>query len=367
MKILFLTPFVPSMRAGGENFTRLLLDDLSKEHDIDLIYYRYKDDPYYEPTSDRIKVLKVMDNSTFVKLKNCIKHPTYHPVFTVRFDSDVLNFVIKRMEKTSYDIVYLDHSQMYLYGKYLEGKKILMAHDVMGQRYERTGSALLRKLVLNSEGKMFQLNNSTVFSFSDKDQAIIKRLYGVDSQVTHFFLDNMVVKASPSKIENRLIFFGKWKRPDNYEGLKWFFENVAHLLSDSIKVSIIGGWLPEEFQKQYVDGTRVQYLGFVDDPYQLIADSIAVISPLFSGAGVKVKVVESLACGVPVVGNDIAFEGIGQEFGQFMLHADKPEEYVSRVKEVMDISLEQRMQYKHDFMQKYSEDSITEYIKKHLQ
>lgn len=367
MKILFLTPFVPSMRAGGENFTRLLLDDLSKEHDIDLIYYRYKEDPYYEPKSDRIKVLKVMENSTFVKLKNSIKHPTYHPVFSVRFDSNVLRFVKKRMEEIHYDIVYLDHSQMYLYGKYLDGKKIMMAHDVMGQRYERAGNALLRKLVLNSEGKMFQLSNSTVFSFSDKDQAIIKRLYGVDSQVTHFFLDEMVVSANPSQIENRLIFFGKWKRSDNYDGLKWFFDNVMNLVDESIKVNIIGGWLPDEFQRQYVDGTRVKYLGFVDNPYQLITNSLAVISPLFSGAGVKVKVVESLACGTPVVGNDIAFEGIGQDFSQFMLHADRPEEYVSRIKEVMDFSLEQRMQYKHDFMQKYSEDSITEYIKKHLQ
>lgn len=45
-KILFLTPYLPSNRAGGENFTRLLLEELSKTCQIDLIYFKYRTDPF---------------------------------------------------------------------------------------------------------------------------------------------------------------------------------------------------------------------------------------------------------------------------------------------------------------------------------
>ena len=56
-KILFLTPYLPSNRAGGENFTRLLLEELSKTCQIDLIYFKYRTDPFYIVPNSNIKVL----------------------------------------------------------------------------------------------------------------------------------------------------------------------------------------------------------------------------------------------------------------------------------------------------------------------
>ena len=79
-KILFLTPYLPSNRAGGENFTRLLLEELSKTCQIDLIYFKYRTDPFYIVPNSNIKVLKVMKNSSFIKLKNFILYPILHPI-----------------------------------------------------------------------------------------------------------------------------------------------------------------------------------------------------------------------------------------------------------------------------------------------
>lgn len=266
--ILFLTPYVPSSRAGGENFTRLLLEKLSVDNKIDLIYYRYADDPVYTCPNDNVRVMKEIINSTVVKLKHALMYPTMHPIFTIRFDRALLAYVKQIMAENKYDLFYLDHSQMFLYGKYFpEINKILMAHDVMAQRFSRTGNIVNRKFVLNAEGKLMSIPNSTIFTFSEKDCNIIKAAYGLESRATNFFLDQMVIDAVPTQTDKRIIFFGKWKRADNFEGLKWFFDNVYEKLDKSIHISIIG-------------------------------------------AGVKVKVVESLACGTPVIGNDIAFESI---------------------------------------------------------
>ena len=72
MRILFLTPYVPSDRAGGEKFTKLLLEDLSKENQVDLVYYKYSFDKEYVCPNENVRVLKVCKNSTLVKLWNSV-------------------------------------------------------------------------------------------------------------------------------------------------------------------------------------------------------------------------------------------------------------------------------------------------------
>lgn len=361
-KILFLTPYVPSSRAGGENFTRLLLEELSKSNYIDLLYYRYADDPSYVCPNENVKVVKEIINSTFLKLKNYMMYPFVHPIFSVRFNRRVLKFVEKLVAANNYDFLYLDHSQMALYGKYFpKMQKILMSHDVMAQRFSRQGNALSKALVLKGEKSLMQLPNTTVFTFSEKDRKIIRNEYGIDSRVTNFYLDDMVVNAYPRKIEKQLVFMGKWKRADNYDGIKWFFDNVYNNIDKSYKIIIIGKWLPDDFVAQIKNLPNVEYLGFVDNPYDLIANSTATISPIFSGAGVKVKVVESLACGTPVIGNEIAFEGISEEFSNFMIYANDPKMYADKING-LDINLNKRVDFKKSFLNNYQKQLISNYI-----
>ena len=361
-KILFITPYVPTNKAGGENFTRLLLVHLSLTFKVDLLYYRYADDPIYICPNENVRVVKEIINSTKVKLKNCIKHPFVHPIFSIRFDKKILRFIQGLMEKENYDILFLDHSQMALYGEYFpDVPKILMSHDVMAQRFSRTGNWLNKKFIIAGERRLMGQPNVTVYSFSEKDREIIRNIYGIDSKVTNFILDESVIKAEPSEIKRRIIFFGKWKRADNFDGLKWFFDNVYGKIDKSIKILIIGKWLPENFQTHLSAFENVEYLGFVENPYPLIANSLATISPLFSGAGVKVKVVESLACGTPVVGGDIAFEGIANQYRAFMLQAETPFEYANIINNI-DISLEIRRTFKKKFVSNYQKASICEFI-----
>lgn len=236
-----------------------------------------------------------------------------------------------------------------------------MSHDVMAQRFSRQGNALSKALVLKGEKSLMQLPNTTVFTFSEKDRKIIRNEYGIDSRVTNFYLDDMVVNAYPRKIEKQLVFMGKWKRADNYDGIKWFFDNVYNNIDKSYKINIIGKWLPDDFVAQIKSLPNVEYLGFVDNPYDLIANSTATISPIFSGAGVKVKVVESLACGTPVIGNEIAFEGISEEFSNFMIYANDPKMYADKING-LDIDLNKRFDFKKSFLNNYQKQLISKYI-----
>lgn len=363
MKILFLTAFLPSKIAGGHNYTRLLLKKLAESgHEIDLLYCKYQTDPYYNnPDPSHIKILKVCKISTVVKLLNAIKIPFFHPIFTIRFSWRILFFLKRKDQKEHYDLVYLDHPQMYLYGKFFRQKKILMAHDVMAQRYERGSSKRIARIVKFGEKFFFNTSQSFIFSFSNKDRNIIRNLYGIDSYVTNFFIDEKIQQLGRPELGDYFVFFGKWDRNDNLDGMKWFFSNVYGKMAPDTKIYVIGVALPNDYQREIEKFQNVKYLGFVDNPYEMIANAKAMIAPLFSGAGVKVKVVESLACGTPVIGNEISFEGISDEYHQFMISANTIEDYVEQISK-LDFDLEERVSFRENFLHKYNSQSIMSFL-----
>ena len=361
-KILFLTPHVPSLRAGGAKFTYLLLNELSSYAQIDLIYFKYKDDSEYCAPNKNIKTLRIMKNSTLVKIFHVLQHPFTHPIFSVRFDYLLLKYIEKMIRTSDYNLLYLDHSQMFIYGAYFPKiKKILMAHDVMAQRYERHGNKLSKNLILRDEKFLMKLPNSTVFTFSEKDNDIIMNKYNVRAYSTNFFLDEDIISTTPNQIKRSIVLMGKWDRTDNLDGLIWFLDNVFPLLAKDIKIAIYGKWMPENIIKRINDEVRIEYYGFVKNPYPDIANSLAMISPLFSGAGVKVKVVEALACGTPVVGTDIAFEGISKDYILFMKQANNAEIFAKLING-MDISISERRQFKKKFLQSYHNKNIINFI-----
>lgn len=364
-RILFLTPFLPSKIAGGHNYTRLLLKQLANNgYHIDLLYCKYPNDPYYEnPNEKKIRVLKVEKISTFTKLFNAFKTPFFHPIFTVRFSWKTLHYLKKLDKQNSYDLVYLDHPQMYLYGVFFSQKKILMAHDVMAQRYERASSKLIKRFVEIGEKFFMKTPNSSVFSFSGKDRNLIQQLYNLESRVTNFFIDEKIQQLPKPVVEDYFVFFGKWDRDDNLDGMKWFFSKVYEKLKKSSKVYIIGVGLPVSYQEELKKYNNVKYLGFVDDPYVLISNAKAMFAPLFSGAGVKVKVVESLACGTPVIGNEISFEGISKDYSSFMISANTPEEYEQAVSK-LNFPLDERVSFRENFLDKYNSQSIISFLRR---
>jgi glycosyltransferase involved in cell wall biosynthesis len=364
MNILFLTPFAPSKIAGGHNYTRQLLNDFAKnKFNVDLIYFKYSKDPEYKTTYDGIKVLKCLKISRFQKLWNVVKLPIFWPIFTVRFSWKLLLFIIKLNGEKRYDLIYLDHQQMFIYGLFLKKqRKILMAHDVMYQRYLRRYNPLIAKIVALSENFFLKQKNSIVCSFSEKDKIMIFSIYKRESIVVNFFLDDQIYNLNKNRVNtNEYVFFGKWGRKDNLDGLLWFFEEVYPKIDWDIKILIIGAELPKEVEVLLCKKRNVFYLGFIDNPYDIIGAAAALLAPVFSGAGVKVKVVESLACGTPVIGTKVSFEGISNDFLPFMIEFENENDLIEKLRINM-ISFKERIHFRNNFLEQYKRNSLIEQV-----
>ena len=108
-----------------------------------------------------------------------------------------------------------------------------------------------------------------------------------------------------------LVFIGGFSHTPNTVGITWFCTEVWPHLNDAIKqaqLKIIGSNTPKEVEN--LAGEHIQVLGWLEDPEPTILKSRISIAPLLSGAGVKGKVGQAMALGVPVVGTQIALEGI---------------------------------------------------------
>ena len=366
-KVLFLTAFAPSENAAAEKNTKIMLKDLSCSFDVDLLYFKYDRNGEYIPETPNINVVRIVRNTTAYKLTNILLYPWVHPYFSVRFNWSILRYIKRLMSQTKYKAVIIDHSEMFLYGKYIDKSvpKILLAHDVMAQRVARSSNALIAKICRISEGFAINQYNSVISTFNQKDVDLFEQLYNKKAILSLDYIDERIINYKSTYKNDDYVMFGNWRRADNYEGAIWFFDSVAPLIDWKIKIRIIGKGFPMD--KLHVTNPNVEIIneGFVDNPYPEIAECKAEISPLFSGAGIKVKVIEALASGTPVIGTEMAFEGFPERYNIFMLKASSPEDFCKLLKQC-NFSAEERLIFKKMFIQDFQSLTIPNYIKTYL-
>ena len=359
-RILFITPYTPDNQGVGVSYTSQLLRELAKENEIDLVYFKYNEDAPYQPVNSNIHILKEYAVSSKDKIKGILSKPFYFPLFTSRHNSAIVSFLQQQIKSVHYDFVYFDFSQTFSYAASLDHpNKILMAHDVIAQKYSRM-KTYLRPWAVWTEQKMLK-NGAIVFTFSEKDCELIKQLYQLESKSTTFFLNPNVIKAVPIEESDYFVFFGDWGRIENSEALEWFMDKVYPHLKKEISFKVIGGGKMPETLKEIIAKPNIEYLGFVDDPYKIIANARAEIASLHMGAGVKVKCVEALGCGTPIIGTEVAFEGIGEQYRRAMFLANEPEEFISLINN-FDYSLEKKTDLKKFFVENYNNKQILKYI-----
>jgi len=353
-KILFITAFPPNSKSGGQFLTVNLLHELSKQFSIDLIYFKFNnhninnDLPVGSIESYRI--------SKYDWLRNII----IYPLFTRRFNKKILNH-IKAIAHT-YDILFFDYSQVALYSKYLNHPyKILRMHDVIFQKILRENK-WLKYWIKQSEGRLLKYFNK-IFVLSEKDVSIVKREYGVLAHCVREKIINFNFYETTINAKS-FIFIGLWTRKENLDGLIWFMENVYHHIANKSKIQflIVGDGLDETIKKRYIDlHNNMSYLGFIENPLDIIYKSSAVIAPLFRGAGVKIKVIDAFTTGTPVIGTKIAFEGL-PTIKNLNYLAESPQDYVDIICNFKDQSYLEKQKNSTEFKNMYTDQSLSDIL-----
>ena len=120
---------------------------------------------------------------------------------------------------------------------------------------------------------------------------------------------------SPLPSDPTLFFIGALDWLPNQEGLTWFLDKVFERLvaaMPELEFHIAGRNAPKQFVKR-LHHRRIIYHGEVDDARKFIQSFRVMVAPLLSGSGIRIKILEGMALGRPVVTTSVGIKGIDAE------------------------------------------------------
>ncbi len=148
------------------------------------------------------------------------------------------------------------------------------------------------------------------------------------------------VKYSPVRIpEKKSIFsIGSLDYIPNQEGLIWFIEKVWKKFPRALHkyTFYIAGRNAPAHLKKYLRRQPVTFKGEVDDARGYMRSGGVMVVPVMSGGGIRVKIIEAMALGIPVVTTSIGAEGLDVTDGLNIMIADDPEVFTKAVVRLLE-------------------------------
>lgn len=141
--------------------------------------------------------------------------------------------------------------------------------------------------------------------------------------------------ASAAPDRTSLIFTGSFQYSANYDAMLWFIREVfPRILAQSpgTTLTITG----DPANKPLPPMRNVTQTGFIEDIMPLVSRAWCSVAPIRVGGGTRVKILEAMALGTPVVATSKGAEGLDVQNGRHILIADSPEEYAAAVVRLID-------------------------------
>jgi O-antigen biosynthesis protein len=170
---------------------------------------------------------------------------------------------------------------------------------------------------------------------SSYERDVLKSMFNdIDVRVVSTIHEPM---PTPRAFRDRagLLFVGYFVHTPNADAVRWFVREVLphiRLFDPEFRVHIVGSEPPDDIVAMASD--RVTVHGYIADVETLFDMCKMSIAPLRYGAGVKGKIGQSLALGVPCVTTSIGAEGMGLEDGVSAMIADDPVDFAAKIERV---------------------------------
>jgi len=130
-----------------------------------------------------------------------------------------------------------------------------------------------------------------------------------------------------------MLFVGSFRHDPNRVALNWFVEEVMPRILErqpKARLVVAGSDPPPEHAYSDFSGA-LELLGFVEDVREPMARYAVFVCPILSGSGVRVKLLEAFAAGIPAVSTVLGAEGLAQKDGEFCALSDAPAGFAERV------------------------------------
>ena len=250
------------------------------------------------------------------------------PYNAVRFISRTFSRELQRvLLENDFDIVQLEGLYVCPYipliRKNSKAKIVYRAHNIEHEIWSRTAVMAKgpEKWYLKNLSKRIKTFEKAILNKYDllvpitsRDGEILNHLGNIKpSHVSQTGIDSSLLIPNSKNLEHPTLFhIGSLEWTPNQEGLIWVFENCWSKIREQypdLKFFVAGRNAPAWFQK-LLNLPNVVFEGEVADAYEFINSKSIMVVPLFSGSGMRIKIIEGMALGKPIVTTPVGTEGI---------------------------------------------------------
>jgi glycosyltransferase involved in cell wall biosynthesis len=252
-------------------------------------------------------------------------------------DNDFIKLFQDLIDKNDYDFINIHYIQLAEIAKYVKVpdkcKLIYTMHDANFIQQYYTGSKTSVGMNFEEESNILSLFDAvTCISYDEK--LLFEHIL---PDVKFYFLPPLISpKLLPDDGKDIDVLFLAYDNPYNREGLIWFIDHVLPLIDIKINITICGAIcegikneLPDYYKK--IHQSDITMINFCEDLDELFKQTKLSICPLFKGTGMKIKTIDSMARGIPVVSTPFGVDGFPDKFENGCLVADKPEQFAKNI------------------------------------
>lgn len=352
MHILLLTQVLPYPPDSGPKVkTWNVVKYLSRQHEITLASFVRGDQ-----TADVEHLKKYCREVHTVEMKREIAFDamallesllTGIPWVIARDRRDAMFSLVERLAReTHFDVVHADQLNMAQYAERVpNARKVLDDHNALWLLYKRMARTTRfgakkylferdwRKL-WNYEGQICR-SFDAVTAVSEEDKMALGEAAGsiYNISVTPIAVDTQEVRPiERNPGADHILHIGTMFWPPNVDGILWFAREVYPLIKEKrpgVTFDVVGARPPAEVQELEKEDSSIHVSGYVEDPQEYLQQAGVMVVPLRAGGGMRVKILNALAQGLPIVTTTIGCEGIAIEDGRDLLIADKPQDFAA--------------------------------------
>jgi len=279
-------------------------------------------------------------------LSNLVSDRSYH---IQRFISEDVDRQLRELlTRNSYDLIQFEGLYLTPYiptiRSFTQVPVALRAHNIEYEIWERIAQNETNPVkrwylsLLTKRLKKYEIASvntyDAIVAITDRDQ---KRFEELGAQVplhnapAGVDLSNLVPDDSALTFPS-LLFLGGLDWMPNQEGLKWFLNEVWPRLNQEfpdLTFHIAGRNQPEWMSR--INASHVHVLGEVEDAQALMQSKAVMVVPLFSGSGMRIKVIEGMAMERAVVSTSLGVEGISAEDNVHLCIADSAGAFAEKI------------------------------------
>ena len=362
LRILWLSHFVPYPPKGG-CFQRSynLIAQAGRRHDVHLLAMRPKAAATADADAEaRAALLRHCRSVTLLDIsaatrpaalarRAVISALTGRSLTVTLFDSPEMRRLV-RDAQASADVVHLDSISLAGYLPDLDDRPTLMTHhgaeSFMIRRRIGNERSLARKaffaaewLTLRRAERLACPRVGVNVVMSDLDGAIMQAIAPATYRVVENGVDVDFFQPLPVVDGHSLVFAGRLDQYSNRDGIVHFMETAWPLLTarhPDARITIVGSNPPEHLRALASRDPRIEVTGFVDDVRPYFARATAAICPIRDGGGTRIKVLDALAQGKPLIATTIGCEGLDVVPDRDVLIGDTPDAFAAQIARVFD-------------------------------